>query len=121
MKSIDGGIDHQRRISDVQLRNWKSLKGYLLLLLELKWIESFEREESTPFNWLKPGPLRHWKTRYFRLTPLGREFLELFPKDLARSKIVPVAEDEDLASPEEQAANWEAFKRGEWNLPTGEV
>jgi hypothetical protein len=123
LKSIDGGIDHQRRISDVQLRNWKSLKGYLLLLLELKWIESFEREESTRYNYVKPGrESRHWKVTWYRLTENGKQFLSLFPKDLASTKIVPVIEEEEeLPNPQEQAKNWELFKAGQWNLSEDET
>jgi hypothetical protein len=87
-------------------------------LLELKWIESFEREESTQYNYVRPSrETRHWRTTWFRLTTMGKQFLELFPQDLA----IAQAEYEDLPTPEEQAANWEAYKKGEWNLPTDEI
>lgn len=106
LRSIDKGNNRETRIGHIyELKNWSSLKAYLELLLELHWIESFEREESTPFNWLNPGPLRHWKTRWFKLSPLGKEFVELFP-----TALVPVVEEE-LLNPEERARNYEEWLR----------
>lgn len=119
LKSIDGSNNHETRLSNIQLRNWKSLKAYLELLLELKWIESFERQESTPYNYVKPTrELRHWKTTWYRLTKPGKEFLELFPQNLA----LPQAQVEydDMPSAAEQQANWELFKAGQWNVSEGE-
>jgi hypothetical protein len=126
LRSIDKGTSHERRISHVNaftpdLRNWQSLHNYLELLLELGWIESFERQESTRYNYVKTGPLRHWKTRWVRLSSLGKEFLSLFPKGLPVPQQVDYDDEKDLPSPEEQARNWELFKRGEWNLASEDI
>jgi hypothetical protein len=111
-----------------ELRNRNRIVLYLRFLVEeLGWLEKREETHSTLWNPTKNTPMKQWKVSFYTLSELGVQFLSLFPR---KSGIPPQspednpagADDEGLPSPEEQAKNWELFKRGEWNIaPVPEV
>ncbi len=125
--SVDKGSERSQkaRFTEIafctpELRNRKRITQYLRLLVdELGWLEKKQEARKTRFNPVKnQARHRQWTVSFYCLTESGKAFLELFPSDLVIPAPRAQEDDEDLPTPEEQARNWEAFQRGEWNLAT---
>ncbi len=109
LDNVVRGNDHTARFQDLakctpELRNRMKLLQYLkLLVTDLGWLE-IEGVKMSRTNPTRRRRERHWKLSRYRITDLGKSFLQLFPY----ARVLPPADD-GLPSPEEQAKNWKEW------------
>ncbi|HKW05068.1 MAG TPA: hypothetical protein VJN71_07210 [Nitrososphaerales archaeon] len=106
------GFSQLSRLVSLFLRSERRLKEYLdLLSNEFGWLESFEETKSTPWTPFLTAPTRRWKVSCYRLSESGRQFLSLFPQDLALPLEIrlKIEVDDGIPTPEQQQRNYEEW------------